>query len=90
LKKDFKSLCKIEGEWTNSIKFDDKGYWIYDQCTHYPLRRMKFTLPSDSTVREDLVVFKKGLEEEADAVKIKLEEIQRKDRKLREKYRKAR
>ena len=47
---------------------------------------MKFTLPSDSTVREDLVTFKTGLEEEADAVKIKLEEMQRKDRKLREKY----
>lgn len=47
---------------------------------------MKFTLPSDSTVRQDLIVFKNGSEEEADTVKIKLEEIQRKDRKLREKY----
>lgn len=83
LKKDHNILSKIEGEWIRNIKFDDVVYWSYADSKHCDLRRMAFTLPSDSTVREDLVMFKRRSEEEADAAKIKLEELQRKDRKLR-------
>jgi hypothetical protein len=46
---------------------------------------MKFTLPSDSTFREDSVLLKQGLIDEAEAAKVKLEEVQRKDKKLRAK-----
>jgi hypothetical protein len=45
---------------------------------------MAYTLPSDSTFREDLIWLKKGDEETAQKFKIKLEEIQRKDKKMRE------
>jgi len=40
-------------------------------------------LPSDSTLREDLKLLKSGNEDAASDAKVKLEEIQRRDRKLR-------
>jgi hypothetical protein len=46
---------------------------------------MAYTLPSDSTFREDLNLLKKD-EEASQRYKIKLEEIQRNDRKLRDTY----
>ena len=49
---------------------------------------MDFTLPSDSTFREDVLLFKEGKEDEAQKIKEKYEEIQRNDRKLREKFQK--
>jgi hypothetical protein len=51
-------------------------------------KRMAYTLPSDSMFREDLSWFKKGDENIAQKFKIKLEEIQRKDKKSREAHEK--
>lgn len=45
---------------------------------------MAFTLPSDSTFREDLIWLKNGDEDASQRYKVKLEEIQRNDKKLRE------
>jgi hypothetical protein len=45
---------------------------------------MSFTLVSDSTFREDLIWWKKKDEDAAQRIKVKLEEIQRQDKKLRE------
>jgi Na+/phosphate symporter len=45
---------------------------------------MEYTLPSDSTYREDLNFFLKDDEENAQIMKEKMEELQRADRKLRE------
>lgn len=47
---------------------------------------MAFTLPSDSTVRDDLVLLKSFKEDKAEDAKIRLEEVQRHDRKLRKKH----
>ena len=47
---------------------------------------MDFTLPSDSTFREDVKLFKEGKETEAQTIKENYEQVQRDDRKLREKY----
>jgi hypothetical protein len=44
---------------------------------------MEFKLPSDSTLRKDLKLFIEGKEEEAQVEKEKMEEMQRRDRKLR-------
>ena len=44
---------------------------------------MEFTL---STFREDVKLFKEGKEKEAQTIKENYEQIQRDDRKLREKY----
>jgi hypothetical protein len=57
--------------------------WDYNEFAHYELKYMKFTLPSDSTLREDIIALKAGKEEEAGKAKVRLEEFQRKDRKLR-------
>jgi hypothetical protein len=51
---------------------------------HYDLYRLEYTLPSDSTFREDILYLKSGNEDEAQKAKTKLEEVQRNDRKLRE------
>ena len=78
-------LCSIEGEYSNHIKFDNVFYWEYEKCLHPEFRRMGYTLPSDSTFREDLNWLKTGNEEMSQKTKIKLEDIQRQDKKLREK-----
>jgi hypothetical protein len=44
---------------------------------------MSYTLPSDSLFREDCNLFKQGKIDEAEQAKIRMEELQRKDRKLR-------
>lgn len=46
---------------------------------------MDYVLPSDSSKRDDLIKFVNGDETEAQAIKEKYEDIQRNDRKLREK-----
>jgi hypothetical protein len=49
---------------------------------------MDFILPSDSTVREDIILLKHGYQDLAQEAKSYLEEKQRYERKLREKNRK--
>jgi hypothetical protein len=48
---------------------------------------MSYTLPSDSRLRWDVLLLKNGYEEWAQQAKIRLEELQRADRKFREKLR---
>ncbi len=92
-------LSKIEGEFSQYIKFDNVYYWEYEKTYHPEFRRMRYTLPSDSTLREDINWLKhgNGLNEPSESnescaqkAKIKLEEIQRNDKKLREKITKKR
>lgn len=75
---------KIEGEFTSHVNFDDKPYWQYDNCSFPHLYRDYYTLPSDSLFREDLFLYKKKEEALAQKSKVGLEDIQRKDKKLRE------
>jgi hypothetical protein len=77
------AISTVEGEFSNIIRFDDVPYWEYDSIEFPKFLRMGLTLPSDSTFREDIVWLKKDNEDEAQKAKIKLEEIQRVDRKLR-------
>lgn len=87
-KKDSKSLGVIDGEWTNFLYFDNVLYWRVKTYPLTPIIKMEYSLPSDSTLREDLNHFIKGNETEAQAIKEKYEDIQRIDRKLREQYEK--
>ena len=73
----------VEGDWSKQISFDDTIFWTFDTFMHYDLERQEATIPSDSTFREDLVALKAGNEEKAQENKVKLEEIQRKDKNLR-------
>ncbi len=85
LKDDFTIFASFKGNWTSNYYFDDELIWDYEDYKHFDLLRMAYTLPSDSTCREDLVLLRNGDEEKAGEAKIKLEEIQRRDRKLRQK-----
>lgn len=86
LNKNASVFAQIRGEWTKNCYIDDELMWDYNDYKHYDLLRMAYTVPSDSTLREDLVLLKTGDEEAASQAKVKLEEIQRKDRKLRAQY----
>lgn len=78
-----KNLCEIEGEWGRYASFDGKKLWNKNDCTYEELKIMNFTLNSDSRYRDDILLYKKGDEFLGQEAKIYLEEIQRKDRKLR-------
>lgn len=81
-------LSNIEGEYSNHIKFDSDVYWQKENLAHPKYKRMNFTLPSDSTFREDIIWMKKKDEDMAQKAKINLEEIQRRDKKNREIFKK--
>lgn len=76
-------LAQIEGEWGRYISFDNKKYWEKETCVYEELKVMDFTLESDSRFRDDILLYKNGYEDLGQEAKIHLEEIQRKDRKLR-------
>jgi len=82
-------MAKFEGEWSNYFKIDDHVYWRQGDYELPELEKMSFTLPSDSTLRPDVILLKNGHEEFAQIAKIQLEEVQRNDKKLRENYKKS-
>ena len=88
LKKDKEIICNVEGEYTNHLKFENVLYWEYQKDAFPPIKRMAFTLPSDSTFRHDLIYFKQKDDDMSQLYKLKLEEIQRNDKKLREAWKK--
>ena len=81
--KNCSNFAEIKGEWSKFLFFDNELVWDCNDYPHYDLKYMKFTLPSDSALREDLIQLKNGDENAASEAKMKLEEIQRNDRKLR-------
>ncbi len=86
--KDKHVIMNIEGEFTNYLRFNGETFWQLCNYSFPKFKRMAFTLPSDSTFREDMNWLKKGDEDMAQKFKVKLEEIQRNDRKLREAHKK--
>ena len=86
LDKNAKSYCKIEGEWTSFISFDEKEYWNIDKVKSFTVYSHPFTLPSDGRHRGDLINLIKGDQEKSQEEKEKLEVRQRQDRKLRAEY----
>lgn len=84
LNKNFTSLVDINGHWTSELIFDDDVYWNYYEYTHYPLKRMRFTLASDSSFREDIIYLKTNQEGKAVQMRAYLENVQRRDKKLRQ------
>ena len=85
--KGYKSLCHITGEWTNCICFDDKEYWNQNDDKYLTMFHDEdLMLPSDGSLRTDLLCFQKGKEEASQKEKERLEVRQRDDRKLRSNY----
>ena len=87
LLKGYHSICKISGEWTNNIKFDDEEYWgVHDDPLLTMYHDENMMCPSDGSLRTDLQCFIKGNEDASQKEKEGLEVKQREDRKLRAKW----
>jgi hypothetical protein len=88
MKKKSTSFIQIEGRWTSHCEFDGDEYWNVDDYKLLGKYDDGFILPSDGRYREDLQYFIKDDEENSQKAKEKLEELQRKDRKLRKEWKK--
>lgn len=76
-------LHEIEGEYQTHLCIDGKEYWKFDDFKSDKQYKQDFTLPSDSLLRSDLILYKSGKIELAQYAKMTLEDLQRKDVKLR-------
>jgi len=79
-------LETIQGHWMQYLKLGEQITWSFGDPWPYKLQYMENPLPSDSNFRLDLLYLKIGEEEKAQDNKKRIEEVQRHDRKLREKY----
>ena len=77
---------KISGTWNQELEIDGKKLFTIDSPFPYQLEYEKYPLASDGTFREDLVSWKLKDVKLAQTAKDKLENIQRADRKLRQKF----
>jgi hypothetical protein len=80
-----KRVARVEGSWLGAIEFDGKRYWdVKNQKVFKPEPAPEAeTLPSDCRYREDILLLKKGDPKGAADAKAKLEDLQRRDAKLR-------
>jgi hypothetical protein len=77
-------LSRVEGSWLDELKFDDVFYWKNRQYQpFFPVQVDEEALPSDSRYRIDLIALRSGDLQAAQKSKTELENLQRKDRKLR-------
>ena len=89
LNKDAKGFGEITGEWTKDLKFDNVLYWKRNLKNLLKFYEPEFKLKSDSTFREDMQMWISTNDEKASQVKKEeMEELQRKDAKLRKEYEK--
>lgn len=82
------AICSVSGSWLDTIYFDDVLFWKMNELQPYCIIPIEdsLCLPSDSRHREDLKLLKLGDMDAASSWKVKLEEAQRRDRKLRKDY----
>lgn len=80
-----REVCSAEGSWLRELRFGDKVYWKLGEVApvvpHLP--PSSEVLPSDARFRSDLKALLAGQAAEAEAEKKRLEEEQRRDRRLR-------
>lgn len=78
----------LTGSYMSHMDFDGKRYW--DIRENFPIKIIDLnkTLPSSSLYRKDRILLEEGKLAEGQIVKEEIENIQRADRKLREKYKK--
>lgn len=78
------TLCSVSGSWIDKLEFGGKVYWERDRVgTPEVPRPQKTLLESDCRFREDCIAVAMGDMKKASESKAELEEIQRRDRKLR-------
>lgn len=80
-------ICDIYGNYMGYMDFNGKRYFDtrMTEIFYFPSKPLKKkALPSDSCRRPDSITLEEGLVKEAQLMKEELEDIQRKDKKLRE------
>lgn len=82
-------ISYFEGEWLEYLIVDGDHYWELGRENPVEIAPAAETLPSDSALREDIMPLAKKDYEQAQKAKENLEDLQRKDRKLRVEYKKA-
>jgi len=78
-----KEICTISGSFLQSIKFGNQEFWNIDRAKPASYKPIEDPIPSDVRFREDLIWLKYGNVKMAEDWKIRLEEQQRHDRKMR-------
>jgi hypothetical protein len=78
-------LASGEGSILESLDWDGKEYWNFEEFAAFRGIPIENPLPSDYRFREDLIWLEYGEMDQAQKWKTELEEVQRRDRKLREK-----
>ncbi len=86
IKKRGKTVNRIYGTYLGFLEFDGRRYWDIRDAEMFPIMKPEAILPSDARHRPDLCTLLTGDVEAAQARKEELEEAQRKDAKLREKF----
>ncbi len=77
-------ISYIEGNWLEEMKIDGDVFWEVGKDKVHELTPASDSLPSDSSKRPDSIALTAGKEADAQKFKDQIEDIQRKDRKLRE------
>eukprot|EP01024_Parvocaulis_polyphysoides_P035289 TRINITY_DN3124_c1_g1_i1.p2 TRINITY_DN3124_c1_g1~~TRINITY_DN3124_c1_g1_i1.p2 ORF type:complete len:247 (-),score=31.52 TRINITY_DN3124_c1_g1_i1:586-1326(-) len=78
-----KVLSECSGSWCSHIDFDGERFWTLKKERLSEWIPIEDKIPSDCSNREDLVFLAAGDQEQSQKGKIKLEQLQRADRKLR-------
>jgi len=84
-----KSICKVLGSYLSFVEFDGVRYWDIRENVQIKGIELEKQLPSSSYYREDRVLLEQKNMEQAQRAKERLEDLQRADRKIREKYNKT-
>lgn len=85
--KDNKILSEGYASWLGEVKFDDEVLWsVFEDEIKWTQQGLDYLLPSDSMYRQDLICVINDNYEDAQSFKEQLEQKQRDDQKLREKY----
>lgn len=79
----------LTGSYMSHLAFDNVRYW--DIRSNFPIKiiELEKNLPSSSIYREDRMLLEEGNLKDAQQSKERIENLQRHDRKLREKFSKA-
>lgn len=81
-------ISRCEGLWTESLIIDGKVYWEFGKIGLQKIEVPPYPLLSDSCFRADLQALQKKDETESQKLKEVMEDVQRKDRALREAWEK--
>ncbi|DBA04803.1 TPA: hypothetical protein N0F65_004440 [Lagenidium giganteum] len=79
-------ISTLQGSWLTHLQFDNKVYWHVESEPVFQHIPVSNPLPSDCRFREDLLALKNGDPVLAQSEKLRLEEIQRTDKKWRDAF----